>query len=83
MPWYVIAVFALLTVVALYHSVQALRNLAQPASSLSQVTALGIFAGRNHFTEKGWRYRRLAILYQGLAFVAAIMLWAVSGELTR
>lgn len=82
MPWYVLAVFLALSAVALYHAFAALRNLEQRLdNTVSRVFALGIFAGRERFTAEGWRHRRLASVFQVLAFVLGALLWAISGKL--
>lgn len=82
MPWYVLVTFLTISGVALYHAAQALRNLEERGENrLAEVVALGIFAGRERFTTKGWKHRQLASAFQIAAIIAGLILWALSGTL--
>jgi hypothetical protein len=80
MPWHSLALFLGFTVVAQYHGVQALRGRNDATTSLNELLALGIFAGRDRFTQAGWRHRRLAITLQLLGFAVAVFAWVASGR---
>ena len=65
-----------LAILAAAFSVAALVNLSDGAS-LRRVIAHGMFAGRSHFTMKGWRYKNISIALAILALIIFVGLYAI------
>jgi tetrahydromethanopterin S-methyltransferase subunit C len=65
-------------VAGLAFSGKAAANIS-PKASVQRTLLLGLLAGREQLTETGWRYRNLALLFQGLALAAAIV-WVLAAN---
>jgi len=63
--------FVALSVSAMVFSVLAFSNKSGPRAERS-IWLLGRLAGKEHYTELGWRYRNLSLACQLLAMAAAV-----------
>jgi len=73
--WFVpLALVVIFVALSGYHTAVAMRALAPEVDgAFFKVLARGAFAGRQYFTERGWRHRNRALLYQGLSLVAGVV----------
>jgi hypothetical protein len=71
MPW---IPFAALVVLGMVFSLLAWFHTSSPSATW-RVLWLGPFAGRHHFTKRGWQYRNWALIVAVLA--AAVLLTGV------
>lgn len=65
-------------VAGLTFSAKAAANIS-PNASVPRTMLLGLLAGREQLSETGWRYRNLALLFQGLALAAATV-WVLAAN---
>jgi hypothetical protein len=71
-------VFLAALAVGLFASVRALGNLSSEGERRgNRARWLGVFAGREYFSDKGWLYRRIAVFAQLIA-LGALIGWGLS-----
>ncbi len=74
-----VELFVAINVIAIYHSVQAVRHLnAQLPGAFGEFLKRGPFARKEVFSERGWRHRNMAIAIHSLAFFVAAVFIAMS-----
>jgi len=77
MPWYVPAILIPGFIVSAYLSLKALNEIEKGSGTFS-VLALGLFAGDQHFTPRGRRFRLWSISVLGGAVLLVVLVYLVA-----